>query len=233
MRSLAFFFFGVFDIGTPTPVPVPGCNGSPYFCDLALDAYVWPGTHKSGSSQKVSPGTSNDIVSSNRDCKYDNHVRNFQEQLDAGVRLLYVDWCLKSGVVINCHHSEEEKTEGESIATSLATVKIWLLENPRHAVIWATDRGWAHDSFALEDGTRAFEDSIGSTFGNCLDTSAALASHESSNAATLGCLRWPGILENDTDLIDTSSVTLGRNINADLRFIYAGPPTDRIAVDGS
>lgn len=189
------------------------CNGDTDYCGMPLDVYVWPGTHNSGSSQAVCPVDENVAVTFGR-CLYDNHVRNFQQQLDAGIRLLSVDMCVKSGTLINCHRNTQVgDTEGEAIGTSLATVRAWLESNPEDVVVWRVE----NDN---DNGLSTFESEVESLFGGILWTNSDLASQEAGPNPSLGCLHWPGVLDSTSDKVNVSAVTLGRAIGANARFVY-------------
>ena len=69
-------------------------------------------------------------------CVYENHDKNFREQLDFGIRAFNLDLCSKEaepGVLFNCHGVPP--AYGKPFTNSLETFTDWLRTNTDKVVI--------------------------------------------------------------------------------------------------
>mmetsp|Transcript_7344 Transcript_7344/g.16222 ORF Transcript_7344/g.16222 Transcript_7344/m.16222 type:complete len:570 (+) Transcript_7344:224-1933(+) len=117
------------------------CNGG-NFCDLPLMRYTFPGTHNSGSHDPLDgpSDAGGAIVQKAALCYYRNHLKDYKEQLDSGIRFFNIDLCDQDGEAgyYNCHAPELNDgmtAFGSEFAESLDVIKAWALDHRSDVIV--------------------------------------------------------------------------------------------------
>jgi len=208
------------------------CLGDEGFCDLPLHIYTFPATHNSGAFKLSNPTNFVDMLGYTLSealvgqCFFENHRRNYYQQLESGVRFFNVDVCKKNDLWYNCHSRDGTAPNtafGEPLATSLATMKDWLRYHPEEII--------ALQPANLHNGANKFNmrQEIEKYFGPCVPSRLPIPP-----APDTGFAEDALCMELNSDITEPGNKTLGNLIKARRRFIYTIYPYEssfRVTVD--
>ncbi|CAE7218801.1 unnamed protein product [Symbiodinium sp. CCMP2592] len=191
------------------------CNGNSGFCDLPLTQVTFAATHNAGAFSLDIP----DLIDANvpgvdvndaLKCVYENHDKNFREQLDFGIRAFNLDLCSKEtepGVLFNCHGVPP--AYGKPFTNSLETFTGWLRTNSEEVVIM-----WPGNLKIGSNAASQWEALMGNHFGEagaCLHVTATTNASAWSRRDQASCILVQGR--------PNENITLGHLVESNLRVV--------------